>query len=114
MLDKIYASLLRIEKLSSTSHFIELDAAADRTIVDYAYAEERAHKVIEEFAACFRNCSRRQIRSRMAASMMALPIFFKNIEEFKEYAKTALSSCSDAEEKRSSVILLKDMMENLM
>lgn len=114
MLDKIYVSLLRIEKLSSTSHFIELDAAADRTIVDYAYAEERAHKVIEEFAACFQNCSRRQIRSRMAASMMALPIFFKNMEEFKEYAKTALSSCSDAEEKRSSVILLKDMMENLM
>ncbi len=114
MLDKIYVSLLRIEKLSSTSHFIELDAAADRTIVDYAYAEERAHKVIGEFAACFQNCSRRQIRSRMAASMMALPIFFKNMEEFKEYAKTALSSCSDAEEKRSSVILLKDMMENLM
>ncbi len=114
MLDKIYVSLLRIEKLSSTSHFIELDAAADRTIVDYAYAEERAHKVIEEFAACFQNCSRRQIRSRMAASMMALPIFFKNMEEFKEYAKTALSSCSDAEEKRSSVILLKDIMENLM
>ncbi len=114
MLDKIYVSLLRIEKLSSTSHFIELDAAADRTIVDYAYAEERAHKVIEEFAACFQNCSRRQIRSRMAASMMALPIFFKNMEEFKEYAKTALNSCSDAEEKRSSVILLKDMMENLM
>lgn len=114
MLDKIYVSLLRIEKLSSTSHFIELDAAADRTIVDYAYAEERAHKVIGEFAACFQNCSRRQIRSRMAASMMALPIFFKNMEEFKEYAKTALNSCSDAEEKRSSVILLKDMMENLM
>ncbi len=114
MLDKIYVSLLRIEKLSSTSHFIELDAAADRTIVDYAYAEERAHKVIEEFAACFQNCSRRQIRSRMAASMMALPIFFKNMEEFKEYTKTALNSCSDAEEKRSSVILLKDMMENLM
>lgn len=114
LLDKIYFSLLRIEKLASTSHFIELDASIDRTIVDYAYAEQRAHQVISEFATCFKECNRRQIRSVMAASMMALPVFFKNMEEFKEYAKTALSSCSDVEEKRSSVILLKDMMENLV
>ena len=113
MLDKIYCSLLRIEKLASTSHFIELDAVTDRTIVDHDYAEQRAHEVIGEFAACFKECSRRKIRSIMAASMMALPIFFKNIEELKEYAKTALCSCSDAEEKRSSVILLKTIMENL-
>ncbi len=113
MLDKIYHSLLRIEKLASTSHFIELDAAVDRTIVDHDYAEQRAHEVIGEFAECFKGCSRRKIRSMMAASMMALPIFFKNADELKEYAKTALSSCSDAEEKRSSVILLKTIMESL-
>lgn len=112
MLDKIYRSLLRIEKLASTSHFIELDTAVDRTIVDHDYAEQRAHEVIGEFAACFQECSRRRIRSIMAASMMALPIFFKNIEELKEYARTSLKSCSDKEEKRCSVILLKAMMED--
>lgn len=114
LVDKIYYSLLRIEKLASTSHFIELDAVADRMIVEREYAEQRAHEVIAEFAACFQKCSRRETRSIMAASMMALPVFFKNIDEFKEYAKTALNSCSDTEEKRCSVILLKDMMESLL
>ncbi len=112
MLDKIYHSLLRIEKLASTSHFIELDTVFDRTIVDYAYAEQRAHEVIAEFAECFRKKNKKEIRSIMAASMMALPIFFKTMEELKEYAQIALSSCSDMEEKRCSVILLKDMIEN--
>ena len=100
MLDKIYHSLLRIEKLASTSHFIELDTVFDRTIVDYAYAEQRAHEVIAEFAECFRKKNKKEIRSIMAASMMALPIFFKTMEELKEYAQIALSSCSDMEEKR--------------
>ena len=112
MLDKIYHSLLRIEKLASTSHFIELDTVFDRTIVDYAYAEQRAHEVIAEFAECFRKKNKKEIRSIMAASMMALPIFFKTMEELKEYAQIALSSCSDMEEKHCSVILLKDMIEN--
>ncbi len=112
MLDKIYHSLLRIEKLASTSHFIELDTVFDRTIVDYAYAEQRAHEVIAEFAECFGKKNKKEIRSIMAASMMALPIFFKTMEELKEYAQIALSSCSDMEEKRCSVILLKDMIEN--
>jgi len=113
MLDKIYRSLLRMEKLASTSHFIELDAIADQTPVDRSYAEQRANEVICEFAEYFKGCSRREIRSVMAASMMALPVFFQNMDEFEEYAKVALISCSDREEKRCSVVLLQSIMENL-
>lgn len=112
MLDKIYLSLQRMEKLASTSHFIELDAPIDKTPVERSYAEQRANEVIREFAECFKMRSRREIRSIMASSMMALPVFFQNIDEFEEYAKVALMSCSDAEEKRSSVVLLKMIMES--
>lgn len=113
MLDKMYLSLQRMEKLASTSHFIELDTSIDKAPVVRSYAEQRANEVIREFAECFKMRSRREIRSIMASSMMALPVFFQNIDEFEEYAKVALMSCSDEEEKRSSVILLKMIMESL-
>jgi len=113
MLDKIYSSLLRIEKLASTSHFIELDAKEDKREADRAYVEQRANEVNREFAKAFQGRSRREIRSMMAASMIALPVFFKNMDELKEYAKISLMGCSDKEEKRSSVILLKTIMESL-
>lgn len=113
MLDKIYLSLLRMEKLASTSHFIELDNGTDKTLVERSYAEKKANEVIEELAGCFQKCSRREMRSIMASSMIALPVFFRNMEEFEEYARVALMSCSDQEEKRSSVMILKMIMEDL-
>lgn len=113
MMDKIYDSLLRIEKLASTSYFIDLNGITNRAIVDQEYAEQKAREVIAEFASRFQESSRKEIRSVMAASMIALPVFFKNIDEFQEYAKISLNSCSDKEEKRCSVILLKDIMKSL-
>lgn len=111
MLDKIYLSLKRIVMLSSNSLFIELDLKKDTAPADKEDIEAACSSFIEEMLASFRTNEKLVNRSRMAATLQALPLFFSNLEELKEYILQSLDNCSNQCEKLAAIELMQKIMD---
>lgn len=110
MLTSVYAALSRITKLVSTSIFIEFDKEKDLGQADSGYVDTARDSLIAELAALFEGKPRRLVRSVMAATMSALPMFFENGNELEAYIRHALVSCSDIAEKAAGVNLVRGIM----
>lgn len=110
MLTSVYAALSIITKLVSTSIFIELGREKDPGQADRGYVDTAKDSLIAELAALFEGKPRRLVRSVMAATMSALPMFFENRNELEAYIRHALVSCSDIAEKAAGVNLVRGIM----
>lgn len=113
VLDKMYQALKRITKLTSSSVFIELDREMEEGIADEGYVAEVCNTFLKEIAGQLQSCERLVARSIMAAALENLPIFFNNLEEFKEYVHQALLNCSDEKEKLAAVRLIEMIIEDI-
>ena len=63
-----------------------------------------------EFSKLFEEKDRSGRRAVMALVVSALPAFFNNLEEFKQYVHVALSQCTDMAEKQACMSLINLMM----
>lgn len=111
MVDRLYFALKQMAKLSSSSVFIELHSKKDTKPVTEEELEAEIKRFIEDMEASFKGNAKLVNRARMAATLQALPAFFRNMEECKEYITQALLNCSDEREKLASVELIEGLME---
>ncbi len=111
MADKLYLSLKQMAKLSSDSIFIELYQTRDTTRVDEEYLEQEIQHFMESMEDSFQKNPKIVNRARMAATLQQLPVFFRNLDECREYIEQALGNCSNKQEKLASVYLIYQLME---
>ncbi len=108
---KLYLSLKQMAKLSSDSIFIELYQTRDTTRVDEEYLEQEIQHFMESMEDSFQKNPKIVNRARMAATLQQLPVFFRNLDECREYIEQALGNCSNKQEKLASVYLIYQLME---
>ena len=111
-LEEVYERLLKADKLTSTSYFMDLDKeirivsdAADEEFIDKIKAdlEEGFRKRFDELSVSLR-------RSVMAKILSVIPVFFNNKEEIREYFVYALDRCSDEREVAASVNAINNII----
>ncbi len=108
----VYSGLIKADKLTSTSLFIDLDKEI-RVVNDAADDEyiEKVYKDLEEgFRGLFEKLGVSLRRGVMAKVLSVIPVFFNNKEEIKEYFLYALDRCSDETELLASVEIINEMM----
>lgn len=112
MQEKIFESIYLIEKLQSSSLFIELDKDEDNSeLVDNTYLSKCVNGLIEEFKVLFSDNKKVINRAVMSMVIAVLPVFFNNQEEIKEYINYSLEHCSSKSELTACKKLLEDIME---
>ncbi|NLZ81854.1 MAG: hypothetical protein GX913_08685 [Clostridiales bacterium] len=113
MMDKIYNSLKLISKLISTSTFVELnDTGEEMNIISEKELTQIRDGFIEELMEHLKKYPKLIKRGIMAATLTLMPIIFNNLEEFKDYIENSLSMCSDPFEKRASIKLITELIED--
>lgn len=111
VLDTMYNSLERISKLVSGSIFVEFDTETDNEKADTDYIEERFEIIKADFTVFFENNKKPVNRAVMAQVLSALPIFFNNIDEIKDYIVQSIGKCSDEAEKLACYEIFHSLME---
>ncbi len=113
MIDKLYNSLQLISKLISTSTFVDLNDSNDEMVI---ITDEELMQIrdgfIEELMIHLKKFPKLVNRGIMAATLSIMPIIFNNLDEFKDYVENSLSMCSDLDEKKASITLIKNIIED--
>lgn len=102
--------LIQMEKLLSSSLFIELSEEDSNEAVTEAFLEKEAETLIGELKELFEHNSMAVNRAIMAAVLNKMPVFFESSEEVMEYIKNSLDSCRDMEEKQAAMEILETIM----
>lgn len=100
-----------IQKLLSTSRFIELEEEKIEEIADEAYIEEKTKEVLEKLAKQFKKNQMCINRAVIANTISKFPVFFSTAEEVKEYVENALYSCQDIAEKQACINIIHNIIE---
>lgn len=111
MLGNIVNGLIRIQKLLSTSIFIDLDAIEQTQKVDMIYIEQVTKQLITEFTNLFQQHKKYVNRAVMASVISKMPVFFNSSEEVSAYINQSLEQCHDKDEKYGAVIALRTIMQ---
>lgn len=102
-----FERLKTVSRLQSASTFALLDTSNKDTVnADEAYVAETVAELTAEFTGLFDNMGRMSRRAVMASVMGNLPVFFNNLDEFKEYVHVALMQCGDEAEKQACMVLI--------
>lgn len=105
--------LKKVEKLVSGSLFGSLeerDTSGERT--DRAWLEQQAESLCGELDKLFSSAPKIVVRSVMGVVLSCLPFPFKNNEEFRDYIRSSLESCTDYAEREGCLELLEqELME---
>lgn len=110
MLGKIFECLDTVQKLLSSSIFIELDEVQINEIADEVYIEEVTKNLIHEISALFEKSSQPVIRAVIANTINKMPVFFSSTDEVTNYIQNSLVSCRDLAEKTACVQIISDLM----
>lgn len=110
---ELYDRLFSVEKLMSTSPFVQLEES-DKSCekADEAYIAQAVKELEESFGTLFSEQQRAVSRAVMAKTLSMLPVFFNSADEIGQYIKSSLNSCQDAAEKQSCMELLKGLMNS--
>ena len=104
-------NLIITSKLQSASTFAKLNDDNDKKgLADEEYINKTVDALVVEFSKLFEEKDRSGRRAVMALVVSALPAFFNNLEEFKQYVHVALSQCTDMAEKQACMSLINLMM----
>ncbi len=112
MLEKVFESLYIMEKLLSSSLFIELSENKNENhVVDNSLIMCARDELVADFTTLFKANSKLVNRSIMATVISCLPIFFNNQQEIMDYIYYSLSHCNNDSELMAVSELLKDIMQ---
>ncbi len=107
-------SLRRIEKLISSSLFIDLNKefGVESKVADSDYIAELKEKLTAEFADYFKDKSIIVVRSIMCKVLAAMPIFLDTQQEIKNYFDYVLDNCKNNSELTACNKLICDIIED--
>ena len=111
VLDTMYNSLEIISKLVSGSIFVEFDTETNSEEADIEYIDSKFEVLRADFTELFRNNKKPVNRAVMAQVLSALPIFFNNVDEIKDYIVQSIGQCSDEAEKLACYEIFHSLME---
>lgn len=111
VLDTMYNSLDIISKLVSGSIFVEFDTKTNSEEADADYIDSKFETLRGDFTEFFKNNKKPVNRAVMAQVLSALPIFFNNVDEIKDYIVQSISQCSDEAEKLACYEIFHSLME---
>ena len=107
--DEFTKLLNKCSKLLSTSDFIELsEKQAEKISIDYF--EKECDRLIDDVTNSLKSKNRYVKRAIMSGVLSSLPVFFQNLDEFTEYIRLSLESCSDDAEKAGSLALIYEII----
>ncbi len=110
------AKLLTVEKLVSSSLFIDLkkNVGAEAVIADADYIGKLKEELTAEFAEYFKDKSMIVVRSIMCKILAAMPIFLDTQQEIKNYFDYVLDNCKNDSELTACNKLICDIIEEDM
>ena len=111
MLMPLYNSLDKISILESGSHFVEFDKVIEREIAGISYIDLKYNELEVMLKEFFKEHSKQINRAVMAHVLSALPVFFNNVDEIRNYVYSSISGCSDMAEKIACKEIFYAMME---
>lgn len=106
-------NLEKMEKLMSTSIFVDLSDKEKAGIVDEEYIETTWNHLASDLSELFGQNQKMVNRAVMAATLSKMPVFFNRMEEVKEYIENSLMQCGDLSEKNVSMRILMDIMDKI-
>lgn len=109
-LDKKAKTMVKVEKLLSSSLFIDLEEQEDNETIDTMYVEQKADELIAELMELFGSNPMDVNRAVMASILNKMPVFFESSEEVMDYVKNSFDLCRDREEKRAVMEILEAIM----
>lgn len=104
-------TLSMIQKLLSTSKFIELETCEIEEVADDIYVEEKTKDLLDRLLIQFKQNQMCLNRAVIANTISKFPVFFSSAEEVKEYIENALQSCQDIAEKQACINIIEDIIE---
>ena len=97
--------------LLSGSSFVELEqAAGDSAEVTENMLDEEIQKFFQELSRLWDGMPRVTVRAVMARILSSLPVCFNSVPELEAYVKSSLESCTDMDEKKISMELIRTIM----
>ncbi len=96
-------TLLKAEKLMSSSEFVKLDEGIDITECSDETVNAAYLKLSEELKAVFEKKEKIYRRAVMASVLKELPVFFVSHTEVMNYVRFTLDNCKDEAEKTASL-----------
>ncbi len=100
-----------VGRLQSASTFAKLtDDEDDSKEADEKYIASVLSDLTNEFSALFEENNQMYKRAVMASVLGNLPVFFNNLDEFKEYVHVALTQCRDNAEREACMSLINYMI----
>lgn len=105
--------LATISLLMSGSSFMSLTPSGDQEdkSVDEAVLREKMELLTEELTASWEDRPKILVRAVMAKLLSRLPIFFGSLDELKLYIEGSLRSCTDVQEKETTMKLIRLLMD---
>lgn len=112
-LSEVFNRLTTVEKLLSTSLFIDLDKENNEPgkIADNEYIMMLRGELTGEFAKLFADNDRMVNRSVMCKILSCMPIFLNSQEEIKNYFDYVLVNCKDDSELTACKKLISELIE---
>lgn len=110
-MEEKYNSLLMVNKLLSTSIFMELKEETVETVSD-ACVEFESKELLRELSELFSEKSIRIVRAIIASTIDKMPVFFQTQKEISDYVEQSLYACKDKAEKQASYEILKSILED--
>lgn len=104
-----FTYLRSLEKLMSSSIFIELEEEKEQEIVTEAQLQAVTQELLAELETLFAKHGRHMKRAVMAATIEKMPLFFGTAQEVADYVYAALSSCTDQAEKYALAKIVREM-----
>jgi len=108
-LAKRYETLINVNKLLSTSIFMELKEEAVE-IASEACVDFECKQLVEELSSLFKEKSIRIVRAVIASTIDKMPVFFQSQKDVSEYIEQSLFACKDKAEKQASYEILKSIL----
>lgn len=107
--EEAFTYLRFLEKLMSSSIFIELEEEKEQEIVTEGQLQAVTQELLTELEALFAKHGRHMKRAVMAATIEKMPLFFGTAQEVADYVYAALSSCTDQAEKYALAEIVREM-----
>lgn len=106
-----FEKLYQIQKLYTSSLFVDLDNMEAEGIASEEDVNKAADELVRDMSEAFQKQSRWLRRAVMAHTTYAMPVFFNTPDEVSGYIVAALEQCHDKAEKAASCRLIREIME---
>ncbi len=111
MLGTIFENLYLMQKLQSTSIFIDIQEEIKEEVADEEYIAKVTEAYITKISDLFQKNQKSVNRAIIANTIGKMPVFFTSSDEVAQYIINSLEQCRDRAEKNVCIHILNEIME---